>query len=549
MARKLKGERDAHSELKRLAQGQSDEASAAQAKIDRLLLELDELRKERGLGSDAYTINGEGAMILDRYSRPVRGEDGKTLDVKPVQEPFRHLDPGSARADDVHEPFKHEPGGSERSDGVTFEKNGNAVLGAGGHGGEYSGRVANDARVDHAAVHVGQEPHAGASPHKGLRDQRRPAEQDERHAEDAAGHGGGYRGRVANDARVDHAAVHVGQEPHAGASPHKGLRDQRRPAEQDKRHTEDAAGHGRRVEREEARVPGSDEHTVAQEFHIAQRSPAPRQLSERVARRSGQHFSRAALEDPGLDGKPLVVADPDKGLPKAQPATPLVGQKALHESMPGVEQPAFDPPDAHSSISEDGNPVNSSHANASKDEAGPAGGKRRKNRGGGALMHAGRLLTVSDMQAKDLPDTDIRGSAKNIADPYLIVQILDDEGQPVSEGRTETVMNVRKCNWTSTIDLFCNDQDREDTRPMPPVTAKFILMDWNKKKSHYVIGDATLELVGNGTKTIEIPSRHVSSCRPFIRFMYEVSPQMYYGTEMTEVTSQAKECVNESVDR
>ena len=494
MARKLKGERDAHSELKRLAQGQSDEASAAQAKIDRLLLELDELRKERGLGSDAYTINGEGAMILDRYSRPVRGEDGKTLDVKPVQEPFRHLDPGSARADDVHEPFKHEPGGSERSDGVTFEKNGNAVLGAGGHGGEYSGRVANDARVDHAAVHVGQEPHAGASPHKGLRDQRRPAEQD-------------------------------------------------------KRHTEDAAGHGRRVEREEARVPGSDEHTVAQEFHIAQRSPAPRQLSERVARRSGQHFSRAALEDPGLDGKPLVVADPDKGLPKAQPATPLVGQKALHESMPGVEQPAFDPPDAHSSISEDGNPVNSSHANASKDEAGPAGGKRRKNRGGGALMHAGRLLTVSDMQAKDLPDTDIRGSAKNIADPYLIVQILDDEGQPVSEGRTETVMNVRKCNWTSTIDLFCNDQDREDTRPMPPVTAKFILMDWNKKKSHYVIGDATLELVGNGTKTIEIPSRHVSSCRPFIRFMYEVSPQMYYGTEMTEVTSQAKECVNESVDR
>jgi len=157
-------------------------------------------------------------------------------------------------------------------------------------------------------------------------------------------------------------------------------------------------------------------------------------------------------------------------------------------------------------------------------------------------------LTVSDMQAKDLPDTDIRGSAKNIADPYLIVQILDDEGQPVSEGRTECVMNVRKCNWTSTIYLFCNDQDREDTRLMPPVTAKFILMDWNKKKNHFIIGDVKLKLVGNGTKTIEIPSRHTSSCRPFIRFKYEVSPQMYYGTETTDVTSQANDCIDESVE-
>ena len=166
------------------------------------------------------------------------------------------------------------------------------------------------------------------------------------------------------------------------------------------------------------------------------------------------------------------------------------------------------------------------------------------------LMPAGRMVIVRGMQAKDLPDTDLKGSEKNICDPYLIVQLLDDEGLPVSEGQTEYFSNVRKCAWKTTLKLFCDDQGRVNKRHIPPVTAKFILMDWNKKKAHYLIGDITLELKGDkGTKTIEIPSRSASSCRPFIRFSYEISPQMYFETrEFMSYSGQAEELVDESAE-
>ena len=53
--------------------------------------------------------------------------------------------------------------------------------------------------------------------------------------------------------------------------------------------------------------------------------------------------------------------------------------------------------------------------------------------------------------------------------------------------------------------------------------------DWNKKKEHALIGDVTVQLnVGTGRMKVEVPSRSVSSLRPFVHFRYTVTAQMHY---------------------
>ena len=55
------------------------------------------------------------------------------------------------------------------------------------------------------------------------------------------------------------------------------------------------------------------------------------------------------------------------------------------------------------------------------------------------------------------------------------------------------------------------------------------LMDKNKKKADELVGDVTIKLpVGRGKIRMEIPSRSVSSMRPFVFFRYETTAQMFF---------------------
>ena len=240
----------------------------------------------------------------------------------------------------------------------------------------------------------------------------------------------------------------------------------------------------------------------------------------------------------GADGKPLTITDP------RVPQHPPDGPGSIGEG--GVIL------DVHGNpvLGEDGKPLIANGSSPADGQTSSAGAKRKKKKGdlNGEIMPAGRMVTLRTMQAKGLPDTDLKGSDKNICDPYLIVQILDDAGQVINEEQTEHFSNVRTCAWKAKLKLFCDDRDKPLKRPTPPVTAKLTLMDWNKKTPHTLIGDVTVQLkVGKGTKTIEVPSRCVSSCRPFIRFTYEVSPQMFFETtELASVSGQPDEFLDES---
>ena len=58
------------------------------------------------------------------------------------------------------------------------------------------------------------------------------------------------------------------------------------------------------------------------------------------------------------------------------------------------------------------------------------------------------------------------------------------------------------------------------------------LMDKNKKKDDMLIGDVLVRLpVGRGKVKMEIPSRSVSSLKPFVYFRYETTAQMFFEQE------------------
>ena len=67
-------------------------------------------------------------------------------------------------------------------------------------------------------------------------------------------------------------------------------------------------------------------------------------------------------------------------------------------------------------------------------------------------------------------------------------------------------------------------------------------MDRNKKKADALIGELLVKLtVGSGKVKVEVPSRSVSSFRPFVHFRYEVVPQMYFEqVEYVRVVGEAE---------
>ena len=68
-------------------------------------------------------------------------------------------------------------------------------------------------------------------------------------------------------------------------------------------------------------------------------------------------------------------------------------------------------------------------------------------------------------------------------------------------------------------------------------------MDKNKKKADEFIGEVVVSLnVGSGRKKVEVPSRCVSSLRPFVFFRYDVTPQMFFEqVEYVRVTADEAE--------
>jgi len=152
------------------------------------------------------------------------------------------------------------------------------------------------------------------------------------------------------------------------------------------------------------------------------------------------------------------------------------------------------------------------------------------------VVPAGRVVTIKNCKTRNLPDTDLRGTEKNIADPYLIFSLLDANGTKIDEAKTTHRDNVRKCHWHGEVlKLFANDnKDGSPTDVSHPVSVLVQLMDYNKKSADYLIGELTMTLkVGKGRKVTEVPSRCVSSARPYIYFEYEVTPNLFF--EQTEI--------------
>ena len=168
--------------------------------------------------------------------------------------------------------------------------------------------------------------------------------------------------------------------------------------------------------------------------------------------------------------------------------------------------------------------------------------KKRKSE----IVPAGRMVTFSSLRARDVPDVDLRGSATNISDPYLILAAIDDNGEMRDQTKTSHIENSRHPSWKETLRLFMPDQEAK-TPKTKPFKVLITLMDRNAKKADVLIGDVQVALkVGSGKVKIEIPSRSPSSMRPFVYFRYEATPQMYF--EEVEYVRVAAETNNEGDD-
>ena len=213
----------------------------------------------------------------------------------------------------------------------------------------------------------------------------------------------------------------------------------------------------------------------------------------------------------GADGRPLLGAD-------GQPMFAEVSEEVLSELLDFEDEtPDWKPPSSAVGSARNGSP------------------KRQRN---SEIVPAGRMVTFSQLRAKDVPDMDMRGKADNISDPYLLLQAIDEKGNFCDEARTSWLKDVRSPHWKETLRLFVPDQDvaGQKTRPF---NLQITLMDHNKK-TDTLIGDVKIALkVGAGKVKIEIPSRSPSPMRPFVYFKYEATPQMYF--EQVEFVRVAQE--------
>ena len=157
----------------------------------------------------------------------------------------------------------------------------------------------------------------------------------------------------------------------------------------------------------------------------------------------------------------------------------------------------------------------------------PGGGKKRMRTS--EIVPAGRMVTLTRLRATDVPDVDRKGGASNVADPYLILNVLSASGAKLDEARTEHLDNQTHPRWSETVRLFVPDDDLGGKSKTPPVKLLVTLMDYNKKTDDVLIGDVPVSLpVGAGKIKVEVPSRSVSMARPHVYFRYEATPQMYF---------------------
>ena len=111
------------------------------------------------------------------------------------------------------------------------------------------------------------------------------------------------------------------------------------------------------------------------------------------------------------------------------------------------------------------------------------------------IVPSGRMLTLTRVRAKDVPDMDRGGSDANISDPYLIFDLRDAHGETVDATRTPHVDNARHPKWLDqTWRLFIPDNDAPRSGHTGPVGLHITLMDFNKKKAHGLIGEVTVSL-------------------------------------------------------
>jgi len=145
------------------------------------------------------------------------------------------------------------------------------------------------------------------------------------------------------------------------------------------------------------------------------------------------------------------------------------------------------------------------------------------------VVPAGRMVTLSRMRCKDVPDVDLRGGPENISDPYLILAVLDGHGVTMDEARTAHINNVRHPRWRETCRLFIPDDAQPSSSKTAPIRLHVTLMDYNAKKPDVFIGEVTIPLeVGEGRVKAEVISRCVSPLRPHVYFHYEATPQMWF---------------------
>ena len=124
-------------------------------------------------------------------------------------------------------------------------------------------------------------------------------------------------------------------------------------------------------------------------------------------------------------------------------------------------------------------------------EGGRGKGKKVRN---AEIVPAGRMVTLTRVRAKDIPDTDRGGSDANISDPYLTFALVNASGEKMDETRTPHIENTRSPRWLDdTYRLFFPDDEAKTTKTAP-ASLLITLMDKNKKKADEFIGEVVVSL-------------------------------------------------------
>jgi len=151
----------------------------------------------------------------------------------------------------------------------------------------------------------------------------------------------------------------------------------------------------------------------------------------------------------------------------------------------------------------------------------------------GVVVPAGRMLTLSRIRARDVPNVDRRSlKANDLSDPYIIFSLLGEGGEQLDEVRTNHQNDQRNPDWLDvSLRLFVpNDKAAGPDEPTAPAQLRITLMDFNRRKKDVCIGVGEVSIsVGNSKLKVEIES-HVGcgALRPYIIFRCEATPQLFY---------------------